>query len=99
MAARLFENWRQPDPKFTHTPIDDLESFLWILLWVPLERHHGQRHAFPAPQLDEWRSDLYSDDLDSQKQKLNHLTGQVEDAVFLQTRMRPVKHVVDLLLA
>jgi hypothetical protein len=42
IAVRLFKQWRLVDhsaQQFTHTAIDDLESFLWVLLWVPLERH------------------------------------------------------------
>lgn len=43
MAVRLLDEWNGPacrGARFTHTAIDDLESFLWILFWVPLEVQH-----------------------------------------------------------
>jgi hypothetical protein len=51
MAVRLLKEWldlkKSSDPKFTHTPIDDLENFLWVLIWVPLERHRRQNDKLP----------------------------------------------------
>ena len=43
MAVRLLDEWLGAacrGARFTHTAIDDLESFLWILFWVPLEVQH-----------------------------------------------------------
>jgi hypothetical protein len=37
------------DPTSTHTAIDDLESFVWVLLWVLLEGYHRRNGAFPNP--------------------------------------------------
>jgi hypothetical protein len=71
MAVRLLQEWdsmQRPAPKFTHTAIDDLESFLWVLFWVSLQRHHRQRDELPSPE-DRWWSTLNSDDVRTQSLK------------------------------
>src|SRR5215472_5656254 len=38
ISSRLLSEWcleEEEAPKSTHTAIDDLESFLWVLVWIP----------------------------------------------------------------
>jgi hypothetical protein len=55
-------------PKFTHTGVDDLESFLWVLFWVSLDRHRAQTDELPQPENDWWLT-LNSDDVRTQSLK------------------------------
>ena len=62
MATRLLYEWLSAadgDARFTHTAIDDLESFLWILFWVPLEVQHIKFRTKPKPE-STWRAILNS---------------------------------------
>jgi hypothetical protein len=58
MAVRLLQEWiasaDELDPTFTHTAIDDLESFVWVLLWVLLERCRRRNEVLPHPCRDWW---------------------------------------------
>jgi hypothetical protein len=71
MAVRLLDEWlgvTHGDAQFTHTAIDDLESFLWILFWVPLEVHHIKFHTKRHPE-SLWREILNSPVLKEQAAK------------------------------
>jgi hypothetical protein len=93
MAIRLLKEWRtnqegnkrgQRRP-FTHTAVDDLESFLWVLVWVLVHHSHPKlsESAFDpfAPQdeqrtglwelVDRWKGFLQSPDVTTQMIKLS----------------------------
>jgi hypothetical protein len=100
MAVRLLKEWdsvKKLAPVFTHTAIDDLESFLWVLFWVSLERHHRQSDELPSPE-DRWWSTLNSDDVQKQLMKADiirdlKLLHEDEDAGF-----GPIKPFAKLIL-
>lgn len=44
MSMRLLVAWRE-EMQVLHTPIDDLESFVWVLVWIALVRSKHQKVA------------------------------------------------------
>jgi hypothetical protein len=82
MAVRLLKEWRivaAGTQRFTHTAIDDLESFLWILFWVPLELQHIKSTQDLEPESD-WRKSLNSAALKEQVAK-SHLVQELTVAI------------------
>ena len=82
MAVRLLYEWRDVEdgaPRFTHTAIDDLESFLWILFWVPLELQYIKSKKPLKPE-SRWRTSLNSASIEVQSAKGN-LIQQLDLAV------------------
>jgi hypothetical protein len=97
MATRLLKEWQTMDksaPKFTHTALDDLESFLWVLFWVTLECQHTQKGRLPQPELA-WWSMLNSHSIALQSTK-NDLITDLE--LYNGVLVRPIKRVTPLLL-
>ena len=66
--------------RFTHTGIDDLESFLWVLLWIVLYRSRIQLGPLVDP-VDGWWKTLNSQDIMGQISKqliIRELEEQLE---------------------
>ena len=99
MAVRLLNEWCSVEdgaPKFTHTAIDDLESFLWILFWVPLELHHikFKKHLYPEYN---WRKSLNSAIIDVQAAKGN-LVEELTVAIKTKKALGYIKLFYDLII-
>ena len=85
MAVRLLRAWRDVedgDRQFTHMAVADLESFLWILFWVPLELQHIKFKENRYPD-SSWRRYLNSTDINMQVAK-GHLVQEL--TVAMKTR-------------
>src|SRR4051794_6914790 len=99
MATRLLDEWQTMNmsaPKFTHTALDDLESFLWVLFWVALERQHPQKGQLPQPELHWWLR-LNSNSILVQSGKDSLITG-LRKSNASRSALGPIKRVVPLLL-
>ncbi|KAL0952126.1 hypothetical protein HGRIS_008754 [Hohenbuehelia grisea] len=54
IASRLIDNWQNTHPaKLLHTPIDDLESFIWVLYYTILEISDPK--TLPEVEQTQWR--------------------------------------------
>jgi hypothetical protein len=94
----LYSSWFTMEnlaPKFTHTAIDDLESFLWVLFWVTLDRQRMQKGRLPQPELH-WWTKLNSDNIMLQSAKDSLINNSKVSA---RLAREPIKQVAPLLLA
>ena len=107
MAVRLLAEWLSNEKsiqrgvdqsalKFTHTGIDDLESFLWVLLWVVLYRSRIQLGSFVDP-VDGWWETLNAQDITAQKTK-QHIVREIEEQLEMGRSLGPI-HLFASLLA
>ena len=99
MATRLLYEWLSAadgDARFTHTAIDDLESFLWILFWVPLEVQHIKFHTKPHPE-STWRALLNSHGLTVQAAK-GDLVRRLKEEMRIGTQLGYIKWFADLIV-
>ena len=99
MAVRLLDEWlgaAHGDGRFTHTAIDDLESFLWILFWVPLEVQHIQFKEDLHPESG-WRKSLNLAGLDVQAGK-DSLVLKLKDDSQLGIKLGYIKLFADLIV-
>ena len=57
MSLRLLNAWRRNKP-FVHTAVDDLESFLWVLVWalVHILKEFGTTRNSTIDDLAKWLS-------------------------------------------
>jgi hypothetical protein len=83
-------------PRFTHTAIDDLESFLWILFWVPLELYHIKFKKHLYPEYD-WRKSLNSASIQVQAAKGN-LVQELTVAIKTKKPLGYIKLFYDLIV-
>jgi hypothetical protein len=99
MAVRLLKEWVAPadesNPTFTHTAIDDLESFVWVLLWVLLERYRRRNGVFPHTCRD-WWTDLNSRDVRVQSKKWD-LLSDIKESLDDQEELGPIMPFAQLI--
>jgi hypothetical protein len=102
MAIRLLDEWmsssKNPAPVFTHTAIDDLESFLWVLIWVVLERYRRRHGEFPELAA-RWWSTMSSASAQVHAMK-EYIFVQIksQDRPKLRTKLGPISPFAKLIL-
>jgi len=83
MSTRLLNAHRLGEPTI-HTPLDDLESFLWLLIWGIVHASKDIEGAMAANRgiklmLDAWKSE---GGVDSNRTKLSTAENEWSDVVF-----------------
>jgi hypothetical protein len=81
MSMRLLEAWQVHD-KIIHTALDDLESFLWLLIWGIVHSSKDIDGAKTVNQGIQLMLDAWSGDVKSNRSKLTTADESWDDAVF-----------------
>jgi hypothetical protein len=81
MSMRLLDAWQGRD-RIIHTALDDLESFLWLLIWGIVYASKDIEGAKTANRGIQLMLDAWSGDVKSNRSKLPTAERTWKDAVF-----------------
>jgi hypothetical protein len=81
MSMRLLSAW-EVDKKIIHTALDDLESFLWLLIWAIVQVFKGNPEAMANNDGIKLMLNAWSGGIISNKSKLTNAERDWNDAVF-----------------
>ena len=81
VSIRILNAWNRKD-NFVHTALDDLESFLWLLIWCIVYTTKDIEGAKAANKGIQIMLDAWSGDLASNRSKLPAAQYEWKDAVF-----------------
>ena len=81
VSMRILNAWNSKD-KFVHTALDDLESFLWLLIWCIAHTTKDIEGAKAANEGIQNMLDAWSGDLTTNKSKFPAAQYEWRDAVF-----------------
>jgi hypothetical protein len=84
---------RQENP--VHTAIDDLESFIWVLLWTLL--HTIQRHDELSSDEADWLDGLLSDDYGRLAAEKAGIRTQIDDLITMAVTSKGLSALAPLL--
>src|SRR6266576_908454 len=81
MSMRLLTAW-QVRETIIHTAVDDLESFLWLLIWCIVYASKDIEGAMTANRGIQLMLDAWSGDVTSNRTKLSTAENNWKDVVF-----------------